>query len=268
MTTALYSDQRIAEGYQFWVFQYSTGTSFLESANDLRQELREVVSKLDPDGHDPALQQMVLVGHSMGGLLTKLLVSSSDNCLWDAISAEPFEYVSADEETKSEIEAVMFFEPLPFVRRAVYLATPHRGSTWADRSMGRFARSLIAFPDSVHSRYQKLMSNNSGLLRQSSQTIPTSLDHLKPNDPIMIALQGITTSPDVAAHSIIGIGHSTNGHDGDGTVELTSARIEGTTSELFIAAGHTKIHKTPQASAEVRMILHQHLHQTDLTNAR
>lgn len=265
MTTALHADPEIADRYQIWVFEYSTGISYLQSASVLRKELQDIVQKLDPQGNDPALQNMVLVGHSMGGLLVKQMVSTSENKMWEALSDQPFEFVEADPETKQQIREAMFFEPLPFVSRAVFIATPHTGSDWVNRPIGSLGRNMIAFPSKVQGQYRKLISNNSGLLKEHYlNSIPTSLDHLAPGDPIMVALSELKISDRVPYHSIIGIKQSRfSTETGDGVVEEASAHIPGSSSELVIPATHTTIQKSEQATNEVRNILHLHLNKVD-----
>ena len=60
--------------FQFWFFTYETGNPILYSAMRLREALETAVATLDPAAQDPALRQMVLLGHSQGGLLVKLMV--------------------------------------------------------------------------------------------------------------------------------------------------------------------------------------------------
>ncbi|TWT63884.1 esterase/lipase family protein [Rubinisphaera italica] len=261
MTTALQSDPQIADRYQIWVFQYSTGISYLQSASELRNELKDIVQKLDPSGKDPALQNMVLIGHSMGGLLVKQMISTSGNTMWEALSDQPFEFVEADPETKQQIRNAMFFEPVPFVSRAVFIATPHSGSDWVNRPIGSIGRQMIAFPKKVQGQYRQLISKNSGLLKDHYlNSIPTSLDHLAPGDPIMVALEQLKISDRVPYHSIIGIKQSRFGSDtGDGVVEEVSAHITGAVSELLVPATHTTIQKSDEATTEVRKILNLHL---------
>ena len=72
------NDLRAAPGFgerfQLWVFSYPTGQGFLQSAAALRTQLRAAVLNLDPQQSDPALAKIVLVGHSMGGLVARYYV--------------------------------------------------------------------------------------------------------------------------------------------------------------------------------------------------
>src|SRR5512145_1054341 len=79
--------------YQIWLFQYNTGQPVLYSAMLLRRALRSVLSEVDPTGEDDALRRMVVIGHSQGGLLTKLMAINSGNRFWENATEEPFENV-------------------------------------------------------------------------------------------------------------------------------------------------------------------------------
>jgi hypothetical protein len=72
--------------YQFWLFQYNTGQPIVYSAMLLRRALRNVISEVDPTGEDPALRRMVVIGHSQGGLLTKLMAINSGKRFWENVS--------------------------------------------------------------------------------------------------------------------------------------------------------------------------------------
>jgi hypothetical protein len=104
------------------------------SAAGLRSALSNAVAELDPDGKDPGLQEMVVIGHSQGGLLTKMCVVDPGTRFWEILFRVPPEKLEVGSELQDslarEIErkGTLIFEPLPFVRRVVFVATPHRGS--------------------------------------------------------------------------------------------------------------------------------------------
>src|SRR6185369_5673626 len=94
LTNALMNDPRIFRRYQFWFFSYETGNAIAYSAMLLREALEETVARLDPEGRDPALRRMVVIGHSQGGLLTKCLVVEPGNALWANVSDEPLDQLN------------------------------------------------------------------------------------------------------------------------------------------------------------------------------
>src|SRR5262249_23537168 len=86
MVNEIDNDPRISEHFQFWLFSYNTGNPILYSAMLLRESLSTALERLDPEHKDPALRNMVVIGHSQGGLLTKLTAIESDNRFWDQFS--------------------------------------------------------------------------------------------------------------------------------------------------------------------------------------
>lgn len=261
MLSSLKCDERISSRYQFWVFRYPTGPSFLQSANDLRQALHATVDRIDPRRTDPALSNMVLVGHSMGGLLAKLQVTRSEGELWNAIANQPFDALKANEDQRQTIHDALYFEPVPYVKRVVYIATPHRGSLWSENLLGRLGRQFIEFPLKLRSDYRRLVDENAKVLDiPSVSRLPTSLDHLAPHNPIIIATNRLPYARGVATHSIVGVGRwLPNWSMGDGIVTETSARIYGAETQRFISASHSGIQRQKQTIEEVRGILTRHL---------
>src|SRR6185369_13771607 len=100
----LRADPALRDRYQFWTFQYPTGNPFIHSASILRQQIAEVRATFDPDRNDPAFDQMIVVGHSMGGLVAKSLIAPSGDAIWRLISARPFEQLKATPAEKSAFE--------------------------------------------------------------------------------------------------------------------------------------------------------------------
>ncbi len=123
MFNELSQDPLLRGRYQFWLYQYNTGQPILYSATLLRRALRNVLSEVDPNGEDDALRHMVVIGHSQGGLLTKLMAIGSGTRFWDNVSTEPFDKVEMAAETRELLREGMFFEPVPTIERVGSL--PH-----------------------------------------------------------------------------------------------------------------------------------------------
>src|SRR5574341_2245863 len=123
-----HSDPRIRERFQFWFFTYETGNPVVYSAVRLREALQAALAKLDPTGRDPALRQMVVIGHSQGGLLTKLTAVDTGTKAWDAFSRVPLEELTVSPETRDLLRRALFVKPLPFVRRLIFLATDRKST--------------------------------------------------------------------------------------------------------------------------------------------
>jgi pimeloyl-ACP methyl ester carboxylesterase len=136
-------DPRIREQFQIWFFLYDTGNPIGYSAGRLRAALTATVQQLDPEGTDPALRRMVVIGHSQGGLLTKFTAIDSGTQFWDRISKKPFEEIQISPETRALLQQSVFFTPLPFVERVVFVATPHRGAIMAGQRLARSQPGLL-----------------------------------------------------------------------------------------------------------------------------
>jgi len=120
MFNDLRGDPELRRNYQFWFFSYPTGLPILYSGYLLRNELNEIHSKYDPDNSNPNFDQMILIGHSMGGLLSRQMVQDSKDTYWDSFFAEPVETIEVDEPTRELLQNVFFFKPLPFIKRVVF----------------------------------------------------------------------------------------------------------------------------------------------------
>ncbi len=256
MVAALNSDPLISSRYQIWVYQYPTGLSYLRTAADLRQELLTVRSIVDPAASDSAIDQTVLVGHSMGGLLAKLQASYSDEYLWHAISDIPLNEALNSGPVPDETVSAFVFQPVPFVKKVVYIATPHQGSNWTQQPLGRLGQWLIDVPDQVRVEYNRLIRGNPGLFRNPTPHPPTSLDHLTPGNSVIIASNHLRYANQVETHSIVGTGYrSPDGYLGDGVVALVSARRPDVLTEYFVKATHSGILRNAATAEELTCIL-------------
>jgi hypothetical protein len=252
--------------FEPWVFHYPTGTAFMRSAARLRAELRRAVETLDPEGLDPALKNMVLVGHSMGGLHAKLQVVASGNAIWESVACEPFDRLDLDPPVRKFVRETYFFEPLPFVNRVVCIATPHRGSILASLGVGRLA-SVSARPSpQLKALHEEVIRRNPGAFRPDfERRVPSTVDILEPDSLTLQALELLRPPCWVTVHSIVGNGHvSLTGGRDDCVVSTQSAHTVGAVSEIMVPATHTKVHHHPLTVAEVQRILVQHLQETEL----
>jgi hypothetical protein len=261
------ADPSLNAHYQIWGFGYPTGGPFLHSAARMRALLKTAIARCAAAcGGDPALQHTVIVGHSMGGLITKLQVAPSGQTMWNSIANRPLDQLVMSEEHRAELAELVYFEPLPFVDRIVMIATPHGGSPWAGRLIGRAAGKLVEFSEEEDKEYEQLLRNNPGAFKpQMSEGFPTSIDMLEPDSPILNGERRLRIDPRVTAHSIIGTGHRLI-CDGpaDGVVTVASARHPAVASEAYIAATHTTILRNRLTVREIKRILQTHLVESGL----
>ncbi|MCI0588768.1 MAG: alpha/beta hydrolase [Planctomycetes bacterium] len=258
LTNEIWGEEALRARYQVWHYTYPTGAPVLNNARDLREALVRVRKDLDPEGDDPATADLVLVGHSLGGVLVKTVLQHSGERLWDARFAKPLSTLDLSEEGRQYAERTFFFEPLPFVRRAIFLAAPHRGSAEADSFIGRLGDLLLSHPRRVSDFAKEVETRNPGAMRPETLAAPSSVDVLSPSHVVLRALAQIPIAPWVTYHSILGDRTRKMGPEGtDGVVPYESAHLEGAASELVVEGGHD-IHENPKAIAEVLRILREH----------
>lgn len=262
--TDLESNPWYVENFQTLVFRYPSGQSFLATAAELREQLACARGTFDPDGSDPALTQSVMVGHSLGGLLAKLLVTESQGALWNAVSNKPVDSVRIPDRIEAEIRRAFFFTPSVEVSRVVFIGTPHRGSSIANRFIGRVASWIVDQPNEAKAAHRELIACNPDTFsREVTRRIPTSIDFLEPESCLLQTVSQLPVHPRVKLHSIIGnsrwgplVGRS------DGVVPVDSAVAVASSSEVFIDEHHTELHQHPQARDELFRILRLHLEVT------
>jgi pimeloyl-ACP methyl ester carboxylesterase len=262
MYNRLAADPRLRARYEFWFFSYDSGAPIPWSAMLLRESLQQAVRILDPEGADPGLHRMVVIGHSQGGLLTKMTAIDSGSRLWDADFVRPLESLDVSDETRALLRRTRFLTPLPFVTRVVFLATPHRGSQLTVGRVANWVAGLIKAPVAVTRAATDLLTRNRDALLAARATaaprIGTSLDQMNPRNELLTTLAGIPVAPRVAAHSIIAVKGSGLVEDGeDGVVAYRSAHVDGVESELVVRSGHS-LQDHPETVEEVRRILLLH----------
>lgn len=259
MIEALQRDPVLAQHYQFLAFRYPTGVSYLKTAAALRQDLRRLQREREMAAGGRAVPPMVLVGHSMGGLLCELQVTYSGDTLWHAVSSQPFRSFKAPPKIREKLEQMFFFQPQPFINQVVFIATPHKGSDLSESFLGRIAAQMVQFPQKMQNEFQQLVKANQNTLSpQIRAAIPTSVTQLEPENPILRALETLRFAPDVELHTIAGNIESCS-TPGDGVVSLNSARLPEADSELIVDAPHSGIQKQPATIREVRRILLKNL---------
>jgi pimeloyl-ACP methyl ester carboxylesterase len=261
----LRGDPAFRERYQLWLFMYPTGTPFPASAAHLRRALDELRQVVDPDHADPALDNMVMIGHSMGGLISKMMVMKSGEAIWKLVANRPFADLRATDEHRKLLHQVFFFGPHPSIRRVIFIATPHRGSELGDQFIGQLARKLIRLPGSLRSTYRALLAQNDHdfFTPQIRAGLPTSVDELRRDNRLLEALSRLPVGPGVVYHSIIGRQDAGIGLESssDGVVPYPSAHLEGAASELVVRGDHG-CQDNPETIQEIRRILGVHLEQS------
>jgi pimeloyl-ACP methyl ester carboxylesterase len=250
----------ILSRYQFWYFRYDTGSPFLGSAARLRQQLAIIHRVYDPARCNPNMSRIVLIGHSMGGLVAQLQVTYSGDTVWQAAAMQPFNTIITDPATRADLAAAFFFQPSPDVARVVYIATPHRGSGEASRLAGRISSALVEErPEWVTRREQLTRDNPCAFREEIRRRVPTSVDLLEPDSLILQSTERLPYRQGVALNTIIGDYRWANSFEpSDGVVSVESAGLNGGETEATVDARHTGVLRSPETSREVTCILLRH----------
>jgi pimeloyl-ACP methyl ester carboxylesterase len=264
LVNELNGDPKIRERFQIWLFIYDSGRPIGYSAGRLRKALTNTVQELDPDGKDPALQDMVVIGHSQGGLLTKLTAIDSGTKFWDHISNKPFEQMKLSPEAREFIQQSAFYTPLPFVKRVVFISAPQHGAMLAASQLvtGLVAK-LVTLPITVVNTTALMaqiatVSGDEKFAAMLSRPM-TSVDTMNPNNPALQVLASIPVASNIPAHSIIAVeGDGLKEEGDDGVVAYKSAHIDEAVSEFVVRWNHS-CQGQPEVIEEVRRILFEHL---------
>jgi hypothetical protein len=250
----LENDPRFWQNYEIWLFMYNTGNPIAYSALLLRDALTELVTDLDPAGTDPGLKNIVVAGHSQGGLLTKMTVIDSGMQLWPF--SVPPDQLGVSDEFRDLVTRGLILKPLPFVKTVIFIATPHRGSYQTLGILGDLASWLINMPG----RFTKLSLDvltlqKQGFILGPFSGIPTSITNMNPNNRFIKALSAIPIIDGVVAHSIIAVQGDGPPEEGDdGVVKYSSAHIDGVESEKIVRSSHST-QGNPETIQEVKRIL-------------
>lgn len=248
----LQADPEIRKHYQFWVFAYPTGSPILYSGLRLREELARV------DQVYPNHKPYVVVGHSMGGMLTRMQVVTVTAAMWEKALGETAKKIVRENSSNSLIVRSATFQANPRIKRVVFICTPHRGSEMASSGLGKLGISLIALPFNMATKLKDTLTSAELVqLTGSSKRLPNSITGLKPSNP---ALPVINSAPiAVPYHSIIGDrGKDHCPNCTDGVVPYWSSHLDGAKSECIVPGPHGSC-ELPQTIAELDRILRLNL---------
>jgi len=260
----LMGDEELRQHFQIWQFYYPTNMPIALNHEAIRKTLGDAMQHFDPSGENRASRGMVIVGHSMGGIIARLMVSSSGDSLWDQLVAEKVHDKTRLEHIRQKVAPLLRFDPLPQVDRAVFIATPHRGTDLAGGRLGRWIGRMVRIPLATLEKFADVLpdltSGTDGAGRRTS--IPTSIENLDKSDAFVRLAADLPISKHVLYHSIIAQRRAAVSLDAsdDGLVPYWSSHLEGAASEKVVHAGHS-VQETPQAVMELKRILHLDIHE-------
>lgn len=259
------SDPEILKNYQLYFFRYPSGVPVVYSAARFREQLALLHQELARIGNHRAAGNMVLIGHSMGGLVSKLQVQSSGDRLWINVFGAPPDKLGFKPDVIAAFKQYLEFESNPHISRVIFVCTPHRGSTMAQGFVGGVGRRLVSLPSQIlgdtFSILQGDLPDNPIINRLMKKGLPSSIDNLSPTSPFLMESVKIPLRPGLHIHSIIGNKDGlplTDPKCTDGVVPYTSAHLDGVESEFVLRSKHGA-HERSEAIAEMRRILLLHL---------
>lgn len=277
LTNRLLVDPVIRENYQFWFFGYPSGLAWTIPASRQRQALKELMQEYNPRGTSREMNNIVMEGHSMGGLITRFNNSTKPWTLMKGVfelSPETFEGMTLenwkkgmaplhyDEQTLERLQNNFIFSPPQGVTRIVYMATPHRGSTFADNWIGRLGQRLIDLPSDMLEEVTRIATLSRGMFLLNPLQLKdelTSIRQLSPNSSLVKYMSELRGSPNVPVHSIIGDrGRNDTPNSSDGVVKYHSSHLDWSASEKIVPSGHS-VQDDPASAVELRRILREHL---------
>jgi hypothetical protein len=260
LTNRIMGDPLLQKKYQVWHYTYATGLPILTSADIFREQLDGVNIALQRAGLPPH-KAIVLIGHSLGGLLAKIMVSDSHDLIWNQFFTVPPDRLNLAPADKDWVEHLMFFKPRHDISRVIFMASPFKGSKTADMILFRFSSRLVRFSPELQEHHYRVFTLKRSLMVKSKENRliaerqPSSIDLLSPESPETIALGQLKVAPWIPFHLIIGIRHGSNvRRSSDGIVPYSSSYLEGAQSEFDVQTGHTVTH-SPKTEEEVRRIL-------------
>jgi pimeloyl-ACP methyl ester carboxylesterase len=250
MVNAFRKDPEIQRRYQLWVFSYPSGYPYPYSAALLRRELDGIAKKF------PSRKPIVLVGHSMGGMICRLMVTDAGDKMWrDLFGKSPAE-TPVTGRTRELLQDALVFNHRPEVKRVIFISTPHRGAGLASGWIGRTARRLVKAPAFLaDARDEVVAIAQDDKAKREFQDIPNSIDTLSPSNRFVQKIDKLPLAAGIPYNSIIGDrGKGDTPKSSDGVVAYWSSHLDGAQSELIVPTNH-QAERSPEAIAEVKRIL-------------
>jgi pimeloyl-ACP methyl ester carboxylesterase len=250
----LRNDPWIRGHYQFWFFSYPSGYPYPYSATLFRQDLDGIERAF------PNHKRIVLIGHSMGGMICRLMITDAGEKIWRDFFATSPAKTPLSSDTRKLLEESLVFNHRPDVQRVIFISTPHRGSKIASGWIGRIGAALVRTPrlfTSVYASTKPLLVSDPAA--RTLKRMPNSVDTLEPNDRFVRAVDKLPITRGIPYHSIMGDrGRGDTPNSSDGVVPYWSSHLDGAQSELIVNSDHGA-QFNPEAIREVERILKENL---------
>jgi hypothetical protein len=264
----LRADPVLRERYQLIFFNYPTGNTLSRNSGELREALSQFQKTYDPHRNNPAMRKMVILGHSMGGILSNMQIRTSQGEVEAQLFDKPLTDIDIDKAERHSIKSKLRFDANPDITRAIFIATPHRGSAFAANPIGQFGAWLIRLPfDLVDTLVGDItvIDAMTDVAQEASQRPRNSVTSLRPDNPILPIILSLPTNDGFPIHSIIAQRNPEipKLEGTDGVVPYTSAHLDNAQSEVVVLnTSHRVVPETEESINEVLRILYKHLGMT------
>jgi len=254
----LRGDPVIRENYQIWFFAYPSGLPYPLAASYLRKQLDEARQRY------PGMREAVVIGHSMGGMISRALITDSGKDLWNLYFDKPPEQLTLSDKSRQMLDGMLLFKPVPHIGRVIFVSASHRGSDDAIGFWGRLGAAIVGSPVTDDAFGEVVAQARPEARSHSRNRFPNSIDLLDPDSLFLEKINSLPTAPGIPYHSLIGDrgkgGYldKTEPQSSDGIVPYWSSHMDGARSERVVPSGHWS-HLHPLGMAEIKRILIEHL---------
>lgn len=268
LANEIMGDPEMRRHYQIWSVYYPTNAPIALNRYTVSNAFNRTLDHFDPGRTAAATHDMVFIGHSMGGVIARLMLSESGDTLWNG-AVERFNLRGERlRRVEARLGPLARFSPQPDVGRAIFIASPHRGTDIAGNRLGRLIGKLVRLPLTILGKFEDVFLAMQDVEPSADTSKPprigNSIDNLKATDPFISASSALPMAPGLKYHSVIARRKADMPLEAsdDGLVPYWSAHLDGALSEKVILSGHS-VQETPEAVLEVRRILRQDLRMHD-----
>jgi pimeloyl-ACP methyl ester carboxylesterase len=207
---------------------------------------------------------MVVIGHSMGGCISRLLITDVGDKVWLDYFGKSPEQTEMGPATKKLISDALIFNERREIGRVIFVAAPLRGADKAGSKLGQLGAKLVKSPFTLLQAGNEIVEKvTDSPEAKTMKRMPNSVDTLSPNNRFVKTINNFPLSSTIPYHAIVGDRGKGGNKDktkpvsSDGLVPYWSSYLPNAKSELIVPSGHGA-HQNPQAIAEVERILMLH----------
>lgn len=273
LTNSLLADPVLREHYQVWQVFYATNLPMLENRYQIQQLINDAFDQVDSHAHDKASHNAVIIAHSMGAVIARLMLSDDDLTTQLPIVSDPAKLNQLSQSTLAEH---LQLSALSQVDTAVFISAPFRGTDYAERWFTRGLRKAIHLPLGITQAATTAITNLGDDVHKSPLAplyLQNGASQLSNQSAFMALTANVQIAPHVRYHSIMANKTGDSAHIisnassaiSDGIVPYDSSYLAGATSETIVTGGHS-IHESPETILHLRKILHDRLPKDTLAN--